>query len=347
MALPVSSLSQVCREIANFVSNGLNASANSIRIMIGSPADAVPGQSDTQHRINLFFYRIEPSGFFPGALPGEPWWIRMHCLVTGFGISEDQISAGENDLRLLGEVMRLFHETPVLEEFTVDGEMFRMQVVFQPLSPDVLNHIWSTQGDVSYRPSVVYEIALAPVVPREKALGSPLVGAVGSEIRPDLRIDLRARKEPFGGSTAVPPVLRTEVDVSREDWSPAICLVTGDHCLQSLSFAGGSQVLTDFTPSVWVAGELNEPVVLVWEKWTRSKGWERQTPTRNAVATTPTIDPDEADEAVTTDFELPFTTNETGQAVLFAERTYARSVDNQPITVRSNPVLITVYEETP
>lgn len=343
MALPTSSLSQVCREIANVVSDGVNASANSIRVMIGSPADAVPGQSDTQHRINLFFYRIEPSGFFPGTLPGEPWWIRLHCLVTGFGIPEDQISAGENDLRLLGEVMRLFHETPLLEGFTVEGESFCMQVIFQPLSPDDLNHIWSTQGDVSYRPSVVYEMALAPVVPIEKALGSPLVGAVGSEIRSDMQ----ARKDHFGGSTASPPVLRTTVDASREDWAPAICLVDGDNCLQSLSFVGGSQALTDFTPAVWVAGELNAPVVLVWEKWTSAQGWERRTPTGNAVVTTTIIDPGEVAQAVTTNFGLPFAANETGQAVLFAERTYNRSVDNQPITVRSNPVLVTVYEETP
>lgn len=343
MALPTSSLSQVCREIANVVSDGLNASANSIRIMIGSPSDAVPGQSDTQHRINLFFYRIEPSGFYPGTLPGEPWWIRLYCLVTGFGIPEDQISSGENDLRLLGEVMRLFHETPVLDEFSVEGEMFRMQVIFQPLSPDDLNHIWSTQGDVSYRPSVVYEMALAPVVPVEKALGNPLVGAIGSEIRSDMQ----ALKEPFGRSAGVPPVLRTVVDASREDWAPAICLVADDHCLQSRSLVSDSQAMADFTPAVWVAGELNVPVVLAWEKWTTAQGWARQAPTQDVVATTIAIDPDAVDEAVTTDFELPFGENETGQAVLFAERTYNRSVDNQPITVRSNPVLVTVYEETP
>ena len=342
MALPTSSLSQVCREIANIVSHGLNASANSIRIMIGSPADAVPGQSDTQHRINLFFYRIEPSGFFPGTLPGEPWWIRLHCLVTGFGIPEDQISSGENDLRLLGEVMRLFHETPVFDAFPVEGETFRMQVIFQPLSPDDINHIWSTQGDVSYRPSVVYEMALAPVVPIEKAFGSPLVGAVGSQIRSDMQ----ARKSPFGGSATSPPVLRTEVDASREDWPPAICLVADGHCLQSLSLVEGSQALADFTPAIWVAGERNAPVVLVWEKWTSTQGWKQQTPTRSVVATAAAIDPDEADEAVTTDFALPFAAGERGQAVLFAERTYHRAVDDQAINVRSNPILITVYEET-
>jgi hypothetical protein len=343
MALPTSSLSQVCREIKNVVSDGLNASANAIRVVIGSPADAVPGQSDTQHRINLFFYCIEPSGFFPGTLPGEPWWIRLHCLVTGFGIPEDQISSGENDLRLLGEVMRLFHETPVFEAFIVEGETFRLQVIFQPLSPDDINHIWSTQGDVSYRPSVVYEMALAPVVPLEKTLGSPLVGAVGSEIHSDMQ----ARKDPFGGSISIPPVLRTAVDASREDWTPAICLVADGHCVQSLSLVEGSQALDDFTPAVWVAGELNAPVVLVWEKWTSARGWERQAVTQSVVATAAAIDPDAVDEAVTTDFDLPFAANETGQAVLFAERTYHRSVDNQPIIVRSNPILITVYEEAP
>jgi hypothetical protein len=186
-------------------------------------------------------------------------------------------------------------------------------------------------------------MALAPVVPVEKDTGSPLVGAVGSEIR----ADMRARPAPFGGNTAVPPLLRTAVDTSREDWAPAICLVADDQCLHSLAFVQGSPGLAAFTPAVWVAGELNAPVVLVWEKWTRDQGWERQAPTGNAVATATAIDPDAADAAVTTDFALPFTTNESGQAVLFAERTFNRAVDNQSITVRSNPVLVTVYEEAP
>ncbi|GAB6907944.1 conserved hypothetical protein [Desulfosarcina cetonica] len=343
MALPTSSLSQVCREIATVISDGLNASANSIRVMIGSPADAVPGQSDTQHRINLFFYRIEPSGYFPGGLPGEPWWLRLYCLVTGFGIPEDQISAGENDLRLLGEVMRLFHETPVLEAFTVDDETFRLEVIFQPLNPDDLNHIWSTQGEVSYRPSVVYEMALAPVVPRERTPGSPLVGAVGSQ----LRGDMATRSDPFGGVAAGPAVYRTVVDASREDWAPAICLVVDGHCAQSLSFVDGSPALAAFTPSIWVAGALNAPVELVWEKWTSSGGWERQPTTLGTVATTTTIDPDTVDGAVTAAFDLPFAAHETGQAVLFAQRTYQRAVDGQAIVVRSNPILVTIYAEAP
>jgi hypothetical protein len=343
MALPTSSLSQVCREIANVISVGLNASANSIQVMIGSPVDAVPSQSDQLHRINLFFYGIEPTGFYSGTLPGEPWWIRLRCLVTGFGIAENQISAGENDLRLLGGVIRLFHETPVLETFTVDNETFRLQVIFQALSPDDLNNIWSIQGDVSYRPSLVYEMALAPVVPLKKTIGSPLVGAIGSE----LRADRQARTDPFGGSAVAPVVPLTTVDSSREGWSPVICLVSDDHCAQSLAFASGSPALTDFTPAVWIAGERNAPVLLVWEKWTSSQGWQRQSTTKNALATDTVIDPAAVALAVTTDFALPFAANETGQAVLFAERTYNRAVDQQPITVRSNPVMVSVFGEVP
>ncbi|MDD3581440.1 MAG: DUF4255 domain-containing protein [Desulfobacca sp.] len=339
MPLPISSLSQVCRAIADFVSAGLQASAHSIRIMIGNPADAVPGQSDTDHRLNLFFYLIEPAGFFPDTNPGDPWWLRLHCLITGFGVAEDQISSGENDLRLLGEVIRLFHENPVLANLQVEDEVFHLQVIFQQLNPDDLNHIWSTQGEVSYRPSVVYEMSLTPVIPTQRALGSPLVGTVGQQIRGDLI----AATAPWGGVIWAPPVRPTVVNTAPEDWSPVICLIYQGAAAQSLTFARDDNALDNFQPAVWVAGKVGDMVTLVWEKWTSTQGWQRQGTTLNTTATSPAIDPDQADQAVTTSFALPFDPQEVGQAVLYAERTYRRGSDGQEITVRSNPVLITIY----
>ena len=343
MPLPTSSLSQVCRSIANFISTGINASANSIRVMIGNPADAVPGASGGEHHLNLFFYLVEPTGFFPDTTPGDTWWLRLQCLVTGFGTTEDNISAGENDLRLLGEVMRLFHETPVLDALQVEDETFRLQVIFQALNPDDLNHIWSTQGDVSYRPSVAYEMSLAPVIPAQRTIGSPLVGAAGSQIR----ADIAARREPFEGEALAPPVLLTVVDVSQADWAPAIALIHQGQCAQSLAFARDSDALQNFAPAVWVAGEVGEAVNLAWEKWTHTQGWQRQDDTQTATATDPAIDPARAGEAVTSEIDLPIGMNETGQAVLYAERTYLRASDGRPVTVRSNPVLVTVFEEAP
>ena len=343
MSLPISSISAVCRSIADFISTGLEASSHSIRVLIGNPIDALPGQSDTDHRINLFFYRLEPSGFFPDSDPGGTWWVRLHCLITGFGVSEEQISCGENDLRLIGEVVRLFHENPILNTLQVGDETFRMQVVFQPLTPDDLNHIWSTQGDVNYRPSVVYEMALAPVIPRERTPAAPLVGAIGSTVAGTMA----ARTAPFSGDITTPPVVPIQVDDSRIDWAPAICFLYQGNCTKSLAFADGSPELAAFSPSVWVAGAVGSSVNLVWECWTAEAGWVRQPGSIAAVPTTDKIDPELSSTAVPVAAPWPLTAGSVGQAMLYAERTYQRLPGGPLLTVRSNPLLVTVYEATP
>jgi hypothetical protein len=342
MALPVSSLSQVCRSIADFVSQGLQASQNKIRISLGSPADVASTTPQSNHRVNLFFYRFEPSGFGPAADPGEPWRLRLHCLITAFGITENQISAGENELRLLGEVLRIFHQQPILDPVEVDGEQVRTQVVFQPLTTDEINHLWSTQGDVGYRPSVAYEIALAPVVPAERAVGGPLAGALGFEVR----ADLAARRQPFNGATAPPPVTATTVDTGAAGWAPRICFVVGDVCTQSLAFAIGSPELTAFDPAqVWIAGEDGSPVTLSWEVWDSEGGWQPYETTTPATASGSVLDPRAVASATTSEVALPFDDPPgPGQAVLHASRTWTRP-DGSEVEVRSNPLLVTLYEE--
>jgi hypothetical protein len=338
MALPVSSLSQICRSIADFVGVGLDAIDNSIRIMIGTPADAAPKDSDTDHRVNLFFYRLEPSGFFPDTFPGEPWRLRLHCLITAFGVSEELISSGENDLRLLGEVVRIFHENPVLETVDVDGEQVRLQVVFQPLSADDINHLWSTQGDVAYRTSVAYEMALAPIVPEQTHIPSPLVASTGYQSHGTIE----GRWSSFGGVIQSPPVAKASVDTGPADWAPRICFVYQDACAQSLAFEIGSQALTDFTPSIWVAGDTDETVTLTWERWTSEDGWTFAGEQNNVAITDATIDPDRAADVATTSFALP-AKDEPGQAVLYAVRSYTLAGEEIPRSVRSNPLLVTLY----
>ncbi|MFZ7127177.1 MAG: DUF4255 domain-containing protein [Desulfobacterales bacterium] len=337
MALQPSSLSRVCRSIADFLSDGLRAGANSIRVLIGNPADAQPGQADTEHRVNLFFYRIEPSGLFPDRTHGDTAWIRLYCLVTGFGIAEDQISAGENDLRLLGEVMRLIHQNPVMDLLTVDDEAFRLQMIFHPLSPDELNHIWSTQGDVSYRPSVAYELALAPIIPAQRRADSPLVGAVGTEVR----AAAAARTAAFGAEILRPPVVASTVDTTDPGWEPRICFVHQGGCFQSLAFETGSQALADFQPRIWIAGDPGSPVVLVWERWSSASRWQRAASLPSAAATR-TLDPELAAEAVAQAIDLPFD-SQPGQAVLYAERSFVRAQDGRQLTVRSNLLLVTLF----
>jgi hypothetical protein len=338
MALPVSSLSQVCRSIADFLANRLEAAQNNIQVRIGSPASAAPIQGDNEHRVNLFFYRVEPNGFGPAAAPDETWMLRLSCLVTAFGVEEDLISAGENDLRLLGSVLSVFHERPILDPVAINGTTVRPQVVFQPLGMEEINHLWATQGEVVYRPSVAYEMALIPILPRNPRLGGPLVGAVGFEVRSNEA----GRHEPFSGAAIPPLVVVREVNTRLEDWAPSICFVSGGACAESVSFAVGSPELAAFAPQVWVAGLNAVAVRLRWEIWDGQAGWRPGGAIVDTAATGPRLDPDQAASAVTTPVALPFD-DHAGQAVLYAERTYNRGADGVQVTVRSNPLLVNLF----
>jgi len=310
-------------------------------VLIGIPAIAAPTAAVNEHRVNLFFYRIEPSGFFPDVATDDIWRVRLHCLVTPFGRNEGQISAGENDLRLLGEIVRVFHETPILPELEVTGQQVRMEALFHPLTLDEINHLWGTQGDVAYRPSVAYELTLLPVIPSRLSTGSPLVGVTGAQVYG--RMD--ARHAPFteGGATWFPEVHVRRVTGELEEWAPAICLVHEGVCVDSLGFALGSAALTAFTPQVWVAGPSGAAVTLVWEIWDSTQGWRTAVTTKSTTASGDELDPANAAGATTVSFTLPFT-NHTGQAVLYAERNYTRASDGAALKVRSNPVLVNLYQ---
>ncbi len=339
MALPPSTLSRVCRSVADFVSEGLDAANFSIQVTLGSPAGAAPQNGDNQHRVNLFFYRIEPLGFGSDGTPGDVAWIRLHCLITAFGVLEDKVSVGENDLRLLGEVIRLFHETPVLAPLEVGGETIRLQVVLQPLGTDDLNHLWSTQGDVAYRTSVAYEMAVMPVVPEQRSVGSPLAGSVGSEARGRLA----ASRQPFAGGMFVPPAKVVAVDTNIESWAPHICFVHRTTCAYSLAFALDSEELAAFEAAAVVLGQPGAAVTLRWDRWSRDAGWVTSPDAQPATATARALDPDQMGAIQTIAVALPFT-DHAGQAVLYAVREYTRASDGAALTIRSNPVLITLYE---
>ncbi|MCB1887879.1 MAG: DUF4255 domain-containing protein [Rhodocyclaceae bacterium] len=339
MPVGLSSLSQVCRNLAQQVSAGINAVDRSrVDVLLGTPAAAAPADTDTNHRLNLFFFRFEPSGFDADLLPGETWLLRMHCLATPFCVDENPIPAGENDLRVIGEVLRHFHEAPVFD-LDVDGDSFRIQVIFLTLGLDQLNQLWSTQGDTPYRPSALFEVSLAPVIPRTPAVPAPLAGALGLGIR--ARMDAGTE-----GIVAGPPEVPAQApDTSREDWLPALCLVDGTRCLQSAAFAVGSPELATFAPQAWVAGDPGSQVSLRWERWDAATGWQADPPSPPFPVLDAAIDPDDVAGATLQAVTLPFV-GQPGQMVLYAERSVQR-FDGVTLTLRSNPVLVSLYTVAP
>ena len=340
MAVRLSSLSQVCRRLAQDLSDGINsADTTRVNVLLGTPSAAAPGDSDTTHRLNLFFFRFEPAGFDADVLPGETWLLRMHCLATPFCVDEAPLSAGENDLRVIGEVLRHVHEHPVFE-LDVEDETVLIQVIFLNLGLDQLNQLWSTQGDTVYRPSALFEVSLTPVIPRAPAIPAPLVGAVGLGVR----ADMAART---GAGPAIPPsVSVTQPATDAEAWTPALCLVAGGACLQSVSLALGSDALNHFEPAAWVAGARGSEVRLRWETWDSTQGWRPEAASDPFPIQDERIDPDNLANATTVPVDLPFT-DHAGQAVLYAERIYARAADGVQVTLRSNPVLVALHETAP
>jgi hypothetical protein len=152
-----------------------------------------------------------------------------------------------------------------------------------------------------------------------------------------------ARFAKFSGSLYTPVPTLESVTVEAEDWAPKICLVYQDACTHYLSLALGSSELQNFTPQVWVAGDPVSTVTLQWDVWDGQIGWRQSGGTVDTQPQTTGIDPEGTIPSSLESIALPFKDNK-GQAVLYAVRTYTRSADQTERTVRSNPVLINVYE---
>ncbi len=179
MAAPSpSSLSKVCNAVARHISDNIIDDGSDVRVVVGNPADAKPAGQDSDHKINLFFYRIEPYAFSPDTTSGENLMTKTHCLITPFAVTEDNVSSGENDLRFLGEVIRILHEKPFVQVKIEDGEEFFIQIVQQGLTTEEINQVWNNQRDVTYRPSIGYEISITPIIPKDKKIQAPPVEKV-------------------------------------------------------------------------------------------------------------------------------------------------------------------------
>lgn len=161
------------------------STAISVPVQLGNLAEAEGQVSAGESLVNLLVYRVEPDGaVLSHNDPDEPWQVRLHVLVTPFS-GEEQPSVGLNDLHVLGNVAGFFHHNPVLPMTELADRDVVLHVVPEALSVETLNQLWSVQGEVGFRPSVAYEVALVPVkMPDHDPVRfpQPLVGDVRSSV---------------------------------------------------------------------------------------------------------------------------------------------------------------------
>lgn len=339
--MDATALSLAARALRSSLAEPLGLTLN--QILIGHPsAAAKEAERDPRTLLNLFFYRIEPGAMATNTGSADPLFIRAYCLITALADAETDpatlanVSAGETDLRLIGGVMQRLNALPFLRLRDENGnDIAQLQMLLTPLGIDDINHIWSTQGDTPYRLSVDYELALIPLPLERPAQRSPKVGQLSLAAgQPGYPVATGASKLSFDA-----PAVR--VDPNRPDWTPVIRFVTADGTLQLAQAFSASA-----PPSalhIAAAGAPGSEISLAWERWDRASGWQEMP---GGVAQTlavidSAVDPDgPPPHAFAVDLPLAIP----GQALVYATRRWTRS-DGVELTLRSNPLLISIYED--
>ncbi|GHE20371.1 Pvc16 family protein [Halomonas urumqiensis] len=337
MAIPDSALFLACNSVAEFISNGIQANTHGIKIYLGSPVDIT--QKDDEDRLNLFFYRMEPSGFQAGVHPQDPWRIRLFCMITA--MAEQSDTKGEGDLKLIGLIMALFHEQRILPSVNIYGQDVRLEAIFNPATDEQINQLWSTQGDASYRPSILYELSLTPILqPETHRPEPPRVGAFGLETR----ADIARHFDPFTSSTLEPLPRTGEVTTANPAWTPLIAWVEGSDIRASLTLDVDTTAPSTFQPTLWIAGDPGASVDLEWSVWEHDTWRTEAGPTLSV--SSQAIEPEAIPVALPT-LTLPSLTVTPSelrwQLLLHVTRQYTPYPSAVPITLRSNPLLISLY----
>ena len=200
MAIPESSLSEAIQATAEFLAERFE---EGVTVTVDSPQRAQDqAKGSTEHVLNLFVYRIAPSGFHADASADQPFFVRANVLLTAFPAGSDN-PPPDADLRVLGQAIRVLQSFPVIPVALPSDDdggtpndpttRYRLQAVFQAPTMEELNHIWTTQGaELAYRLSVAFELALIPIEPLNHAAPAPVVtagefvAAVGTARRPFL-----------------------------------------------------------------------------------------------------------------------------------------------------------------
>jgi len=369
--IPAGSLSQTAINLRKLLVDGIDEFNDISRVTIGHPAKILDGHghgnNSSENQLNLFFYHVEYSGYPADVVSENPFYVRIYCLITAVGDTStpDTISRGENELRLIGEVMRVFHQNPFIAIAGGEGtEIAELQIIPHALSLDSLNHIWSTQGsETPYRLSVAYEMSLAPVplaVPVETSprVGDPRMHSWGAMHRDK-------GKENDGLISLLPVCEYTEIDIGAEDWAPHIAYVENSgqpaaslHYVHKLNASSVSRL------HILIAGKEGAEISLFWSFWLRKKDKTVQAWSADIPATPPSktisndssgdpfypnrIDPASIDARRIVPLALPAGVGapdvKTWQATLYATREWSHEVppgsgNNVNTKIQSNLIL--------
>ena len=280
MVVPVSGLSVAVQAIADFLDDQFT---EDVVISVNTPqraSELAKGANSDAHTLNLFVYRIAPSGFHAAQGSDETQFIRIYALLTPFP-AEGETVAADADLRILGEVIRVLNSNailPIATEPPLPGTpvadlnqpdyrrsphvSYRLQAVMQAPGMEELNHIWTTQGgELAYRLSAAYEFALVAIEPMEHR---PAPVPARTTIY-DVKDSMAGRDLPSidlsNDSQAIPLAGTTEGSPPPTNWLPVQMLVDGTTLTDSRTIP---ETTTEVTLALAGPADEEVGVEIVW-----------------------------------------------------------------------------------
>lgn len=276
MAVPVSSLSIAVQGIADFLDGQFG---EDVTISTDTPQRANERvKGGNKHFLNLFVYRIMPSGIHPAAADDTPCFVRLSVLLTPF-LSDQLDENDDDDLRILGHAIRVLHSLPVVpgvlpgnsndpNDFRSQQHLdYRLQAILQAPTMEELNHIWTTQGgELAYRLSAAYEFALIPIEPLVHGIEAGPVSTSIIDVQPNLAATDAGGFIAYGEDASAMPIggVGPGQPPPATNWLPVVLFVRGGALSNSETVAAGTSDV-----AVSIAGPDGERVALEIS-WTRA-----------------------------------------------------------------------------
>ena len=93
--LPVSAISDAANKLRNLFLDQIDDLDDVKRIKIGHPKDTFEDMEKVKdkNQLNLFFYNVTYDGYPADGVSADPFYVRLHCLITAVGAKNRGTSA--------------------------------------------------------------------------------------------------------------------------------------------------------------------------------------------------------------------------------------------------------------
>ena len=161
-----------------------------MNVLLGHPA-SVQLVNETDPHLSVFFYSVYPAANSADLRPEEPLDTIVRCIMTPLAKNPtngaNRISSGEEDLRILGQVITCMHGWRLLVVNDMNEKpVCSVEIIPLELNADKLSKIVPTQPEGGFRPTIAYELSLIPLFPKKDPPVESEVKVVTYGVSPDI-----------------------------------------------------------------------------------------------------------------------------------------------------------------